>query len=183
MWLLLASAIGLVPPASAQQPIATREYKVKIAYIYNFTRYIQWPDHAFTNANSPFVIAVFGNDPFGPSLDVLQQRKKASGRPISVQRYSALENVQQAHVMFVSIGTPDADVAELLHGAMGGEPQLIVCETPGHGVAGAPINFFHDQDGTIGFELNVDAISRRGLTVDAKLLSVARVIRDGGLSP
>ena len=31
----------------AQRPAVTREYKVKVAYLYNFTRYISWPKSAF----------------------------------------------------------------------------------------------------------------------------------------
>src|ERR1700722_9242607 len=47
----------------------TSEYRVKAAFIYNFTQFIEWPDSAFTGPGSPFVVATVGNDPFQGALE------------------------------------------------------------------------------------------------------------------
>ncbi len=178
MCMVLLAAVSCPERAPAQQAAMAREYKVKVAYIYNFTRYVKWPKRAFSNDQSPFVIAVFGADPLGSTLDKLQKRK-ASGRPIITRRYQSLDEVGQAHILFIA-GPRDESVDELLAGQLGNKPILVVCQQPGLGVSGAPVNFFLDNDGTVGFELNVDAIQRRGLSADAQLMNIARVVRDGG---
>ena len=129
------------------------------------------------------MIAVLGDDPFGASLDKLQTGRRAADRPIVVRRFARLKNLQPAHVLFVSHTTPFADVKLLLNGPMSTHPTLVVGESTGLADAGTPVNFYLDVDGTVGFEVNVDAIARRGLQVDAKFLSIARVIRDISLQP
>ena len=162
----------------AQGPVNPREYKVKAAYIYNFTRYVTWPKAAFTNAQAPFVIAVVGNDPFGKSLDALRKRKVAN-RPIVIKRFASMRDYKSSHVLFLSFQTTPSQRSEALRKTKG-KSVLVVGESPKFAGMGAALNFFPDGNGTIGFELNVDAVKRCGMQVDAKLLSIARVVRDGG---
>lgn len=56
-------------------------------------------------------------------------------------------------------------------------------QLPDNDKFGTPVNLYLDANGTIGIEVNVDAIARRGLNVDAKMLNISRVIRDKPLSP
>ena len=42
---------------------AASEYEVKAAFIYNFSRFVQWPG---PETDKPFAICVAGKDPFGP---------------------------------------------------------------------------------------------------------------------
>ena len=185
VWLILIVGFGLSFSmlARAEKANPTREYKLKLAYIYQFTHYVSWPEQAFESPESPFVIAVLGDDPFGPLLDRLQQSRRAAGRPIVVRRFKFVPDAQEAHVLFVSRSAPIAQVGPLLHGPHGVLPTLVVCESDGLGNAGATVNLFLDSDGTVGIEVNVDAIARRGLKVDAKMLNISRVIRDKPISP
>ena len=96
------------------------------------------------------MIAVLGDDPFGPSLDKLQRKKRAAGRPIVVRRFKFVPKVHGAHVLFVSRSAPIAQVGPLLHGPQGELPTLVVFESAGLGNAGAPVNLYLDADGTIG---------------------------------
>src|SRR4028119_890287 len=44
---------------------APSEYQVKAAFLYNFGRFVSWPSGSFAQSNSPFIIGVVGQDPFG----------------------------------------------------------------------------------------------------------------------
>ncbi len=44
------------------------EYLIKAGYIYNFAKLIDWPAKAFPQADSPIVIGILGDDPFGKAL-------------------------------------------------------------------------------------------------------------------
>lgn len=171
------SLLLLCSTVVAQRADVTRAYKVKVAYLYNFTRYVKWPETAFEDAKAPFVIAVAGDDPFGHALDLLEKRN-AAGRPIVVRRFESIDAFESAQIIFISRNSSPQARAELL-ARTAGTSVLVVGETTGFGVNGAGLNFFNDKDGTIGFEINVDAVKRRGLGIDAKLLSIARIVRDG----
>src|SRR5690242_2289016 len=55
------------PPSGFSQ--TTREYEIKAVFIFKLTQFTEWPTAAFTNENSPLVIGIIGNDPFGSLLD------------------------------------------------------------------------------------------------------------------
>lgn len=167
---------ALMSDASAQN-VANKEYMVKLAYIYKFTRYVKWPDAAGAKSR-PFVIGVLGEDPFGSSLDRLEKRA-VGGCPIVVRRLKTPDQVVGTHVLFVGKTVPLEQVQRLLQGEAANSSRLIVCESPGMAAAGATVNFFMDDNRTIGFEMNVDALRRSGLQPDAQILGIARVVRDG----
>jgi hypothetical protein len=74
-------------PAGAQEPSEAPEYRIKAAFLYNFTLYTEWPRRSFAKADSPIVLAVVGDDPFGAELERRGARKTVRGRPIEVRRY------------------------------------------------------------------------------------------------
>ena len=59
-------ALLLTPALGA--PVAS-EYQVKAVFLYNFSRFVEWPREAFASENAPFVVGIFGHDPFGRELE------------------------------------------------------------------------------------------------------------------
>src|SRR5437762_8045378 len=41
---------------------AESEYDVKAAFLFKFTKFVEWPDAAFAGPDSPFVIGIVGHD-------------------------------------------------------------------------------------------------------------------------
>jgi hypothetical protein len=63
---LLCGALGLtVFLRGACGAEAPTEYQVKAVFVYNFSRFVEWPPQSFTAPNEPFVIGILGSDPFG----------------------------------------------------------------------------------------------------------------------
>src|SRR3990167_8358321 len=56
------------------------EHTLKAAYLYNFTRYISWPDDAWPAGESDFLIGVIGNNPFDTTLDQIAETRLAQKR-------------------------------------------------------------------------------------------------------
>ena len=176
--LLLGLALVLVAapgPLALAEPQGVEEYKVKAAFLYNFTKFVEWPDSAFRDPSAPFVVAVLGDDPFGDALDVLKG-KTAQGRPIVVRRAASLDALGRFHLLFVA--TSEKSRLESVLPAAEAMHALTVGDAPGFRSQGGIIQLVRDGD-RIGFEVNPDASRRAGLKISSKLLGLARAVGGG----
>ena len=85
----IVTAFSSPSTAYSQDIEIAKEYKVKVAYIYNFARYIKWPSDAFADRESPFVIGILGDAPFGDTLERLTESRKIYDRRIAIRRFAA----------------------------------------------------------------------------------------------
>ena len=160
----------------AQQPAAP-EYRIKAAFLYNFTLYAEWPASAFETAESPFVLAIAGDDPFGDELDAAVKGKTVKGRVIDIRRFARAEDVTGGHLLYISNNEVKSlgDILRRFKGA----PLLTVAETESFTRSGGVIRLFVEENKVL-FEVNTDAAARAKLKLSSKLLSLARVVRDAG---
>ena len=162
-------------PIFGQTVINTRqEYNVKAVYLYSFGRYVTWPQMAFPKENSPFVITVFGTNPFGGALDRIAQVKKIDGRRIVIHYCESVNDYEPSQIVFVPRSTPPEDQAALIE-KLGNKPVLLVGETPGFASEGGTMNFFIDNQ-SVRFELNVNVARAQRLSVSGKLLRLASIV-------
>lgn len=151
--------------------------QLKVAYIYNFTRYIEWPARP---AGEPFVIAVMGDAVMASALRRLEaQAKQAAGGPIRVSTTSVPDAIRDCQILFVGAGA-GTQLGQVLAAARG-KPILLVGDTPGFAQRGVAINFFLKRDvlgkgQRLRFEINPAALRGRGLKVSAELYDVAEVL-------
>src|SRR3979411_3425357 len=104
--LLITMAIVILPSlgfeAQAQDSSVSSEYLSKAGFIYNFANLVQWPSNAFAQPNSPIVIGILGEDPFGTILDRVLEGKKVNGRVFLVKRLKSVPDLKECHIVFVS---------------------------------------------------------------------------------
>lgn len=179
-WLAIGLAVllaaGAAAPASGN-PIEGEEAKVKSAFLYNFTKFVAWPDAAFPNARAPFVIGVLGNDSFGDAIGALE-KKAVNGRPIVVHRVNTMDTLESCQLLFVA-SSAGPRLPEILRAAHA-RNILTVGDTRRFASRGCIIELVIDG-GRLGFEINFDSARQAGLTISSKLLSLAKVIyREGG---
>jgi len=170
MALLMALASGGAT-ALAQDMVDQRlEYNVKAVSLYAFGRYVTWPDSAFESTESPFVIGVFGGNPFGDALDRIAAKKSLGGRSIAVRLLKSPSECVSCHIVFVS-RTVEASLQTEIIQTASGKPILLVGESPGFVERGGIINFY--QSGSnVRFELNPDKGVEARLSLNAKLLTL-----------
>jgi hypothetical protein len=163
--LLLAPSVA--PTATAAK---VPEYDLKAAFLYNFVKFVEWPPGAFTDERTPVTICVFGDDPFGRSLDAVVQGERLGERPLVVQRPDGLDDLGACHVLFVS-RSESSRFSEVI-AQVRGEPVLTVGDAEGFLPAGGVINFV--LAGTnVRFRINAKAAERSGLRLSSKLLRLA----------
>src|SRR5260370_24422880 len=104
--LLITVAMVILPSlgfeAHAQDSSVSSEYLIKAGFIYNFANLVQWPSNAFTQPDSPIVIGILGEDPFGTVLDRVLAGKKANGRIFVVKRLKSVPYLKECQIVFVS---------------------------------------------------------------------------------
>jgi len=167
LFLLFLSLMGAV--AQSDSP---SEYQVKAAFLYNFGKFVEWPSAAFASPAAPFVIGIYGGDPFQGDLDRIVAGKSIDGHPVAVQVVTSVAALKECNIVFLSNGH-EKRMAEIA-AALGGANVLTVTENMKHfSDSGFMINFIVTGD-HIGFQINNAAARRAGLAISSKLLSLAR---------
>lgn len=167
-------------PAAAVQDTAPLEYGVKAAFLYNFTKFVEWPPAAFEERGS-FRLCVLGENPFGKSLQSVIEGEQVQGRPITLLRIDSLDNPRLCHILFLS--RPETERFPAVLAAVRGAPVLTVGEAPGILGQGAGVSFVL-KEGKVRFEINQTAVEGHGLKMSSKLLRLAtRVIPERGTLP
>jgi len=149
-----------------------REYRIKAAFIYNFAKFVHWPDNAFPEKDSPLVLCIMGEDPFGDALDMLKG-KTVRGRPLRILKVSQIAHLPTCHIVFVA-----SSQHALLPGyleKLRGRPILTVSDIPGFASLGGAIGFFMVNE-RIRFEINRKAAEVNGLQISSQLMKLARII-------
>jgi hypothetical protein len=160
---------------------ALPEYQVKAAYLFNFLKFIQWPEDAFTDSLAPIVIGIVGDDPFGSALPEVVVGKTVQGRDLVIRKYHSGENLRGATILFIS--TSEKKRLPQILASLHGSSALTVADVNGFLDEGGMIQFVSEND-RVRFSINVDATSRARLKVSSKLLSLARAVgnnaKEGG---
>ena len=170
LWCNVPSSVQAQEADAADVP---KEHTVKAVFLYSFGRYVEWPKTAFASPTSPFVIGILGEDWFGGALDKIAEKKTIQGRKIVIKRFATLEAFKEpCHILFVSQSLTAEQQAAVI-AKMAGKPVFLVGETPGFAERGATANFSADGS-RILVEINVEAVQRAHLRVDARLLSLAK---------
>jgi hypothetical protein len=148
----------------------TLNYKMESLYVYNFTKYIDWP----ANDNSTeFVIGVYGNSPLTEELNRSVAGKHVGFRTISVKVFKTLDEAMKCQILFIP--TSESGNLKKMTDELKGKPILVVCEKEGLCRKGAGISIFLDDDDDYKtkFEMNKNSIENNGLVVSKMLLRLA----------
>ena len=169
---LLLQAVP-VPFSYAQGQTPEREYQIKASFLYRFLQFVEWPDDAFAAQPQHLVVGILGDDPFGAVLDHTLAGKTIGGKTLIVERYAALEDVKNCHMLFVSASLEDRlpDVFQSLKT----HPILTVGESARFTQQGGTIKLFEFKN-KVRFEINLEGAQRARLKVSSKLLKLARVV-------
>ncbi|MBI1750757.1 MAG: YfiR family protein [Acidobacteria bacterium] len=172
-WLLAACALGWAAPARAQAD-TREEYQVKAAFLFNFAKFIEWPDTAFSSARAPLVICVTGRNPFGNALTPAGFGKAVNGRPLQIWETRDIRELRGCHILFISPSEKKRMTAILE--SVKGAPVVTVSEADTFTQMGGMIHFLSSDD-QVRFEINQDVGQHAGIKFSSKLLSVAQAVQ------
>ena len=170
---------ALLSPPFCEQAIGALsdvrlEGEVRAAFLYNFTKFVEWPAEASDRVTSDFAVCVLGRSPFGEALDILLA-KSVRGRRIAVTYLHRIEELKECNILFIS----SSERIRLRHivAAVEARPILTVSDIKRSVAAGTMIGFVPAGD-TVKFEINLRAAQRAGLRISSHLLKLATAVAE-----
>jgi hypothetical protein len=151
---------------------AAGEYEVKAAFIYNFAKFVEWPQGSFGDAKSPFVICALGEDPLSGAFDTIHG-KNINGREVVIKRIESIEDGEKCHILFVS-ASERGNLSQIFRTVKHSDV-LTVGDMKGFAEKGGIINFI-STDNRIGFEINISAAEKANLKISSKLLKLGKIV-------
>ncbi len=146
--------------------------KIKAIFIYNFTKYVEWPSDY---KQGDFVIEVLGSAPgLVNELTSMAKLKKAGIQTIVIKNISDVGDIANCHILYIAKDKVDA--VSKASGKCKGKSTLIVTEGPGIIDKGAGISFVTASNKQ-KFEIHQGNIKKYNLEVSSKLLPFAEVVK------
>ena len=170
----IALGMGLLAPlcrgafANAQ---VVSEYQVKAAYLYSFTKFVEWPAGTFTNAADPIRLCVLNDKSFHAQLNQIAGNKQIAGHPVLVVLITDSKQSRGCQELF--IGASSTPETSQILDSVRGASVLTVGETDAFVEQGGMINFVVLGD-HVQFQVNQKAATQAGLHMSSQLLSVAK---------
>lgn len=165
--------LTLAAPRADGQEIA-REYALKAGFLYHFCEFIDWPPTSFRSKDSPLIIGVLGDNPFGSFLGETVRGEMIRGRRIQLEHYGRADEVRNCHILFVS-ASEQSRLSSIL-GQLHGRSVVTVGESDDFISQGGMIalNAVHNR---IKLRVNLAAVRGAGISMSSKLLRVADIAK------
>jgi len=176
-WILAVVALLCFSSAISTSAELSRpsEYELKATFLYNFIKFTGWPPEELAKSSDPFVIGIFGKDPFGSGLDRLIEGETVNDKTVVIRRLARTEQAAHTQVLFIS-SSEEHNLPAILR-AIEGKSILTVSEIENFAQRGGIINL-KKENNRVAFEINLDSAKRAGLTMNAQLLKLARVVKE-----
>jgi YfiR/HmsC-like len=145
-------------------------HEVYSMMVFNFVRYVQWPDHSGTG---DFVIGVIGNGDVYNTLNTWYGGKPRGSKTYVIKKLNSAADIENCHVVFID--KSKSSEFESVNNKVKGKGTLVITDKSGLGEKGSAINF-KTVDNKLKFELNQKVIEASNLKVSGALSSMAILI-------
>jgi hypothetical protein len=145
--------------------------KVKAVFLYNFTRYFEWPEKM---KSGNFIIHIIGtNNSLSNELNKMATSKQVGNQKLEIKNSTGLDAAIKPHIIFLL--NESSDVLKEISSKYKGKGTLIVTEKSGLAKMGSAINFVA-IDSKLRFEYNKTNAVKAGLKTSDELKSLASAV-------
>ena len=144
---------------------------IKATFIYNFTRYIEWPAEY---KKGSFLIGVLGNTRMLQELTTMKNKTSRGNQPFQIVQYSSVNSISKCHMIFVAASR--SHELGLVVNKVKDYKTLIITEKAGLIEKGSSINFVVSNNKQ-GFEINRSSVKAHGLSMSSNLVAFATVVK------
>lgn len=160
----------LISTASVMAQTEKPMHEIHAQMIYNFIKYIQWPDEA---EGGDFVVGVMGDDDMLNILKKWYDGKPKGGKKYVIRKLTTSDEASTCSVVYLA--KSKSKELEKIKTAIVGKSVLTVSDGFNLGQKGSCINF-KVIDGKLKFEINQAAVAGSSLKVASQLSGMAIVI-------
>jgi hypothetical protein len=177
LWAAIAAAAVCLSAGTtlrAQTAALPIEANVKAVFLFNFAKYVTWPPVNLGERSPAEVrVCVTANDAFFRVLKSAVQGEDIDGKPLLPVALEGLDDAKTCQILYV--GDPRSADAKAWLSAVKGYQVLTVADGS---LNDDSVIAFVRENNRIRFDINRVAASRHNLNVSAKLLRLARQVRD-----
>lgn len=148
------------------------DQQTKALYIFNFTRFIEWPDETFDEPESPVIIGVIGDPNIYKHVETVVKGGKIGHHPIITQHFISPEQIKNCHFLYIGLSDPDM-VKSILDNKLYGSA-ITISDEPNFLRWGGAIRFYNEQE-KLRFEINKESSEKSNVKISSKLLNVAKI--------
>ena len=146
------------------------EYKIKAAYLFNFAKFVEWPQSSFADPSEPIKIGIIGKDPFLESLNQTVSGKTVKGRKFVIRRFKKIQDLDFCHILFIS-SSERRRVSQIIQ-KVKGSSTLTVSEFKNFIESGGIIRLLN-KDNKVRFEIGLPAAQQADLKISSRVLRLA----------
>ena len=145
-------------------------YEIHSAMLFNFMKYIQWPNES---DGGDFVLGVLGEDDVFNTMKSRYDGKPKGSKKYVVKKLSSAADASSCNVVY--IGKYKSKEFEDVKNAVAGKSVLTITDSNNLGQKGSCINF-KVIGGKLKFEINNNSVTEANLKVSSQLASMAIMI-------
>ena len=153
------------------QVATTAENRAKANFLAKVPSFIEWPEEALPSGPTPFVICIVGDLSLGFPLSESVRGLTLHEKRAEIRGARTEQEFRSCHILFVS--RFERKRYDRVLDSVRGQNVLTIGEAPEFLDAGGVVSFFV-QEGTIRFDVNLDAANRAHLKISSRLLALAR---------
>lgn len=142
-------------------------HEIHAAMLFNFVKYVQWPDEA---SAGEFVVGVIGDENVFTTLQKWYHGKPKGSKKYVIKKLGSAEEASSCQVVYIG-KSKNRDFDEVKT-STAGKSVLTITDGNGLGQKGSCINF-KVIDGKLKFELNQASVNASNLKVSSQLSSMA----------
>jgi hypothetical protein len=159
LFLFFTSFLGL-------QSTEAQNEKFKALFMYNFTKYLEWPSN---KNDGDFIITVVGESPIVKELNIIAQKKQIGFQNLKVEQVHSASEISSSHIVYVS--SESTNMLNAVLSRLSKQNTLLITDKKGSIGKGAGINYIV-QGGKQKFEISESNIASSGIKVGTTLLSL-----------
>ena len=161
----LAMVLSLAPARAAQ----VGESDVKAAYLFNFTRFVEWPGD-IPAPSEPFRLCVVADGTMTALIERTMRGEAVKGRTSATAVPASIEEARRCQILFV--GRTEMSRVRPMLAALRDHPVLTVSDAARFADTGGMIEFVR-VDENVRFRVNLEAAKRSRISISSRLLRVA----------
>ena len=159
---------------SAKGLLGQTEYDIKAAYLYNFAKFVDWPEGTFEHEDAPLIIGIIGTDPFHQLLNEAISGKTTKGRRLVVRRFKRIAEVTLCHILFIA-RSERRNLSKILAQTKG-SGILTVSELDDFIDEGGIVRLF-TKGNKVRFDINLAVAQQSRLKISSRVLNLAENLK------